>query len=157
MMQPRELISYNRATKLVPAAVAPTRGAPPTPPGIMSLQLLSPKALPAVLGEAISPGVRAVTLINRSGLLIGCAGDTESSSALGAIVSNLWQSHEKCEGLGSLGCLLLECEHGRLAVCAVGTFILACCADESVPFGLLRAKIKALHAFLQPDLSQISG
>jgi len=102
------------------------------------------------LGEALTPGMRVVTLINRSGMLIACAGDAGAS--ISAIVSSLWQSHEKCEGQGGLGCLLLECEQGRLAVKAVGSFILACCSDASVPFGLLKAKVMALHDFLLPSL-----
>ena len=52
--------------------------------------------------------------------------------------------------------LLLECERGRLAIKAVGSFILACCSDSTVEFGMLKAKILALHTFLQPPLSQIS-
>ena len=121
-----------------------------------SLQLLSPKALPAALAEALGPGIRAVTLINRSGLLVGSAGDSAGAAAISAIVSNLWQSHEKCEGQGALSCLLLECEHGRLAISAVGSsFILACCSDEAVPFGMLKAKVDALHSFLHSELSQI--
>ena len=116
---------------------------------------LSPAALPKVLGEALLPGVRVVTLINRSGLLLGCTGDASSAASIAAIVSSLWQSHEKCDGHGMLGCLLLECEHGRLAVKAVGSFILACCSDSTVPFGLLKAKVLALHDYLLPSLSQI--
>lgn len=120
-----------------------------------TLQLLSPKGVPEVLGEAISPGMKVVTLINRSGLLIGSAGDSASAASLSAIVSTLWQSHEKCEGQGALACMLLECEHGRLAITAVGSFILVGCSDATVPFGLLKAKVAALRGFLQPSLSQI--
>ena len=116
---------------------------------------LSPKALPYVLVEAVTPGVRVVALINRSGLLISSAGDAARASAVGAIVVALWHSHEKCEGSGALECLLLECDQGRLAVMGVGNFILACCSDNSIPFGLLKAKAAALHDFLQPSLSTI--
>jgi ragulator complex protein LAMTOR2 len=118
-----------------------------------TVQLLSPKTLPLVLGEALSPGIRVVTLINRSGLLIACAG--EAAASISAIVSSLWQSHEKCDGQGVLGCLLLECEQGRLAVKAVGSFILACCGDTTVPFGLLKAKVIALHDHLLPSLASM--
>ena len=119
-------------------------------------KLLSPRALPQVLGEAVGPGIRAVTLSNRGGMLIGCAGDALNASAISAIASNLWACHEKCEGHGALGCLLLECEHGRLAIMAAGSFILACCSDETVPFGLLKAKLAAQHAFMAADLVQIA-
>ena len=60
----------------------------------------------------------------------------------------------KCDG--TLGCLLLECEHGRLAIKAVGSFLITCCSDATVPFGMLKAKVLALHAFLLPALSQIA-
>ena len=123
-----------------------------TEPGV---KLLSSSRVPKVLEEALVPGMRVVTLLNRSGLLLGCAGEAASAASISAIVASLWQLHEKCDGHGALGCLLLECEQGRLAVMAVGSFILACCSDTSVPFGMLRAKAVALHRFLQPSLSQI--
>ena len=91
----------------------------------------------------------------RSNLSKFCAGETSSAASIAAIVSSLWQSHEKCDGHGMLGCLLLECERGRLAIKAVGSFILACCSDSTVPFGLLKAKVLALHNYLLPSLSQI--
>ena len=100
-----------------------------------TVALLSPASLPKVLGEALLPGVRVVALLNRSGLLLGCAGDASTASSLAAIVSMLWLGHEKCDGLGNMGCLLVECEHGRLAVKAVGSFILACCSDSTVVCG----------------------
>lgn len=117
--------------------------------------LLAPAKLPAVLGEALVPGVSVVALLNRSGLLLGCAGDAESAPSLAAISSALWIAHEKCEGHGSLGCLLLECERGRLAIKGVGSFILVCCADSTVEFGMLKAKAFALHAFFAESLSQL--
>jgi hypothetical protein len=120
------------------------------------VSLLSPASLPKVLGEALLPGVRVVCLLNRSGLLLGCAGDATLAPSISAIGSNLWQSHEKCDGHGTLGCLLFECEQGRLAIKAVGSFIIACCSDATVPFGMLKAKVLALHNHLLPSLSQIS-
>ena len=119
------------------------------------VQLLSPRSLPAVLGEVLTPGIRVVALINRSGMLIGCAGEVTYASPVSAIVSSLWQSHEKSDGQGGLDCFLLECEQGRLAVKAVASFILACCSDSTVPFGLLKAKVVALHDYLLPSLAQI--
>ena len=121
-----------------------------------SVALLSPAALPKVLGEAIVPGVRVVTLLNRSGLLLGVAGDASIAASISAIGSSIWQSHEKCDGHGSLGCLLLECEHGRLAIKAVGSYILACCSDTTVPFGMLKAKVTALQTYLLPSLSMLT-
>ena len=53
----------------------------------MAVALLSPAALPKVLGEAMLPGVRVVALLNRSGLLLGCAGDAASASSIAAICS----------------------------------------------------------------------
>ena len=133
------------------SALATPATMPETP-----VALPSPAALPKVLGEAMLPGVRVVALLNRSGLLLGCAGDATSASPIAAICSALWLGHEKCDGHGNLGCLLLECERGRLAIKAVGSsFIIACCSDSTVPYGLLRAKVMALHQALQGPLSQL--
>lgn len=118
--------------------------------------LLAPAKLPEVLGEALVPGVHVVALLNRNGLLLGCAGDSASAPSLAAIAATVWQSHEKCDGHGNLECLLLECERGRLAIKAVGSFILVCCSDTTVQFGMLKAQVNSLHAFLQGPLSQIS-
>ena len=120
------------------------------------MSVLLARAIPEVLEEGMLPGFHAITLVNRSGLLLGCAGDATRVAAIGAIVANIWQCHEKCDGAGALGCLLVECEEGRLAVQAVGSFVLACCADESVPFGLLKGRAAALHDYLQPALSQLA-
>ena len=119
--------------------------------------VLDPKALPVVLGAGLSPGVHVFSLINRSGLLLGFAGDSDISPRISAIAASMWTSHEKADGAGGLDCLLVECEDGRLAIKAVGGFILACCADASVPFKLLRALAEGLREQLQPQLSQIGS
>ena len=118
--------------------------------------LLNPADLPKALGEALLPGVRAVVLLNRCGLLLGSAGDAGTAPSLAAICSALWLSHEKCDGHGNLGCLLLECERGRIAIKAAGSFILALCSDATVPFGMLKAKVQALQTFLQVPLTQLA-
>lgn len=120
------------------------------------MAVLLARSIPQLLSESVEEGIEAITLVNRSGLLLGCAGDHQRASALGAIVSTLWQSHEKCEGAGGLACLLVECEQGRVCMEGVGGFVLACCADSTVPFGLLKAKTAALRDLLQPPLSQFT-
>jgi|TARA_B110000196_G_C20754520_1_gene479242 predicted regulator of Ras-like GTPase activity (Roadblock/LC7/MglB family) len=118
--------------------------------------MLNPKALPEVLGEVLTSGVRTAALVNRSGMLLGCAGDTADATLAGAIGANLWQCHERSEGAGALECMLMECDDGRVAIKAVGSYIIICCTDASVPFGQLKAKTLALHDFLQGPLSQLS-
>eukprot|EP00962_Isochrysis_galbana_P012574 scaffold3558_cov127-Isochrysis_galbana.AAC.4 len=90
------------------------------------MSLLDPKALPEVLGEAVSPGVRVVTLLNRrfgsprqglpvvttacvtpplflcSGLQLGSAGNNAAAATIAAIASKVWQSHEKVDDAGAL-------------------------------------------------------
>ena len=44
--------------------------------------MLQPKALPEVLGEMLAPGMRAVTLMNRSGLQLGSAGDESTATVI---------------------------------------------------------------------------
>ncbi|KAL3921232.1 MAG: hypothetical protein SGPRY_004975 [Prymnesium sp.] len=100
------------------------------------MAVLLARSIPQLLSESVEEGIEAITLVNRSGLLLGCAGDHQRASALGAIVSTLWQSHEKCEGAGGLACLLVE--------------------YSTVPFGLLKAKTAALRDLLQPPLSQFT-
>ena len=134
-----------------PAAPRPRHVDGAAPRGSM----LHPEALPEVLSEALSPGIRAVALINRSGMQLGSAGEARSIAAMSAIATSLWQQHERSEGTGTLGCLIIECEEGRLVIKAVGGFILTLCADNAVGFGLLKAKAEALHRFLLPPLSQL--
>ena len=117
--------------------------------------MLNPKALPEVLGEVLTSGVQVAALANRNGMLLGCAGDSTNATLAGAIGANLWQCHERCEGAGALECMLMECEEGRVALKAVGSHIIICCADSTVPFGQLKAKTLALHEFLQGPLSQL--
>ena len=119
-------------------------------------RMLNPKAIPEVLGEVVTGGVRTAALVNRSGMLLGCAGDTTDATLAGAIGANLWQCHERSEGAGALECMLMECDDGRVAIKAVGSYIIICCTDTSVPFGQLKAKTLALHDFLQGPLSQVS-
>jgi len=119
------------------------------------MSLLDPKALPEVLGEAVSPGVRVVTLLNRSGLQLGSAGNNAAAATIAAIASKVWQSHEKVDDAGALGCLLIECSEGRLAIKSIASFLVACCADASVPFGALKSKVEMLHASLQWPLQHI--
>ena len=128
-------------------AAAPRSSAP---------RMLNPKAIPEVLGEVVTGGVRTAALVNRSGMLLGCAGDTTDATLAGAIGANLWQCHERSEGAGALECMLMECDDGRVAIKAVGSYIIICCTDTSVPFGQLKAKTLALHDFLQGPLSQVS-
>ena len=33
---------------------------------------------------------------------------------------------------------MLECDDGRLVVKPVGAFLVSCCADATVPFGMLK-------------------
>mmetsp|Transcript_39399 Transcript_39399/g.124304 ORF Transcript_39399/g.124304 Transcript_39399/m.124304 type:complete len:122 (-) Transcript_39399:55-420(-) len=119
------------------------------------MALLDPRALPEVLGEVVTPGVRVATLLNRSGLQLGSAGDGADGATIAAISSKVWQSHDKGEDAGTLGCLLIECSEGRLAIKSVSSFLVACCADSSVSFGALKAKVEALHASLQWALQHI--
>ena len=118
-------------------------------------KMLNPKALPEVLGEVLSSGVQVAALVNRNGMLLGCAGDSASATLAGAIGANLWQCHERCEGAGALECMLMECDEGRVALKAVGSYVIVCCTDSSVPFGQLKAKTHALHEFLQGPLRQL--
>ena len=90
------------------------------------MALLDPRALPEVLGEVVTPGVRVATLLNRrcrthhrplartplthrqhpalslrrSGLQLGSAGDGADGATIAAISSKVWQSHDKGEDAG---------------------------------------------------------
>ena len=59
-------------------------------------------------------------------------------------------------GAGALGCRLVDCDEGRLALKSVGGFILVCRADATVPHGLLKAKAQALADVLSPSLSTLT-
>mmetsp|Transcript_5533 Transcript_5533/g.16997 ORF Transcript_5533/g.16997 Transcript_5533/m.16997 type:complete len:104 (-) Transcript_5533:61-372(-) len=97
----------------------------------------------------------ALVFPSRSGLQVGAAGNTATAATIAAIACKVWQSHEKVEDSGPLGCLLIECSEGRLAVKSVASFLVACCADTAVPFGALKKKVENLHASLQWPLQHI--
>ena len=116
--------------------------------------MIHPTALPEALSEAVSPGVRLAALLTRSGMPIGIAGSESERAAtqITAIVSTLYHAHEKTPAdanCGPLATLVIDCAEGRLAIKRVASFIICVAADTSVPFGLLKNKVEALHDFLQ--------
>lgn len=113
-------------------------------------RLLDPSALPRFLAHANSGGVTATFLCNRDGAVMSFVGDRERHKFAAAIAANMWTCYEAnalgAVGANELGCLLLECQEGQLAVVQVcSALFLGMVADCTVPLGLLKVKITALQ------------
>eukprot|EP01047_Picozoa_sp_COSAG01_P067787 COSAG01_NODE_9643_length_2381_cov_140.677914_3_plen_133_part_00 len=113
-------------------------------------RLLDPSALPKFLAHANSGGVKAALLCNRDGAVLSFVGDRQGHKFAAAIAANMWTCYEAnalgAVGANELGCLLLDCEEGQLAVVQVSSaLLLGMVADCTVPLGLLKAKITALQ------------
>lgn len=116
--------------------------------------------LPAVLSQCNTGGVRATMLLNRDGSLLATVGDDATAekataASVSAIIANIWASFQKG---GDAQVVLIEAEHGRVAVTKVAEKLLLCLyGDHSAHFGMLKLKAETLAKYLDKPLSQILG
>jgi len=114
--------------------------------------------LPAVLSQCNTGGVRATMLLNRDGSLLATVGDDQSAekaaaASVSAIMANVWTAMLKG---GDAQVLLIDAEHGRLAVTKVTDKLLLCLhGDATAHFGMLKLKAEALAKYLEKPLGQI--
>jgi predicted regulator of Ras-like GTPase activity (Roadblock/LC7/MglB family) len=125
--------------------------------------MLKPKALTEVLAQATTGGVDSTLLLSKEGVLLAYSGFGESNACISAaIASSVWSTFEK-QGADvfqdqedRLKLILSECERGRIAITKVASLLLCMITKESVPMGLLRAKMQAVADYLESPLSRLA-
>lgn len=100
-------------------------------------------------------------LVDYNGNLMGFSGEhTQDVIKIGAIACNVWRAQstpaDKFGEAGSLRCLVIDLEHGRLVITPTTDHLVVCRAAADTPIGLVKAKAKAVAAHLSQPLSQIS-
>lgn len=79
---------------------------------------------------------------------------------IGAIACNVWRAHsmpaDKFAEAGTLRCLVIDLEQGRLVVAPTTDHLVVCRAAADAPIGLVKAKAHAVARHLEQPLSQIS-
>eukprot|EP00039_Didymoeca_costata_P019853 m.339177 g.339177 ORF g.339177 m.339177 type:complete len:128 (+) comp18694_c0_seq1:188-571(+) len=122
--------------------------------------MLRPKPLKEVLQQAVSGPVTKCLLLKQDGALLSFAGDSHKEAQVtSAIASNLWNAYHANTGAietGALGEILMDCEEGRMLITKVATVLLCLSADASAGFGMMRAKARALVAYLEEPLMKVS-
>ncbi|KAJ1619676.1 hypothetical protein T492DRAFT_1083953 [Pavlovales sp. CCMP2436] len=124
--------------------------------------LLRPKVLPEVLGAANVDGIQTTMLVTHNGNLMGYSGVHSQQEAIkiGAIACNVWHSHstpaDTFADAGTLRCLIIDLELGRLVVSPTTDHLVVCHAAPDAPIGMVKAKAQAVALHLQQPLSQIT-
>lgn len=145
--------------------------------------MLRPRALSSILGQANTGGVKATCLLNREGnlvaysgmiyiyhetttiwndVLLSIAGQGDSDTRVSSAISSyIWSTYDRIghwafdsKSSSALRCLLLDFSEGRVAIRAVTPKILLCMfADQEIPLGLIKAKLKAIAEYLETPLT----
>ncbi|PRP85961.1 hypothetical protein PROFUN_06083 [Planoprotostelium fungivorum] len=117
--------------------------------------MLRAKALPPILQQATSNGVKSSIIVTTTGELLASAGTDTNEKLVGAIAMNVWTTYHKTSE--DVNCLLIECEEGRLGIRKVGDFLVCVYGDSTVQFGILKAKVDSLNQYLDEPLQQLSS
>lgn len=73
------------------------------------------------------------------GDLLATSDNLNSDKLVGAIAFNVWSLYQK--NAEDLGCLLLDCEEGRLAIMKFSKFLVCVYGDHTTEFGMLKSKV----------------
>jgi len=137
--------------------IAPTNLSLESPPVVVRRSphkmMLKAKVLPKILNQAVSSGVKNAIIITLGGDLLTTTGGDSNDKLVGAIVLNIWNSLKKAAD--DLNCLLIDNEHGRLAITKAGEYLICAYGDQSAEFGMLKAKVEALQKYLDDPLKQL--
>lgn len=125
--------------------------------------MLRVAAIPKVLEQICTDGVRGSALVTVDGALLGSSGDMLpgiDEQVFGAVSSGVWQdfSDASTESSGALDMLLMMVDDGQLAVARAGPSFLVCAyAGRDCATGILRAKLKAISDHLGDRLGQLGS
>ncbi|KAJ0402394.1 hypothetical protein P43SY_004103 [Pythium insidiosum] len=134
--------------------------------------MLRARALPEVLGQIVGDGIDASMLLTLEGALMGSVGSdtaappvstggvTVDHKVIGAIAAHTWSEYfhsgREFHPDQDLDALLVELEHGHLAMAPAGKSFIVCAYSHSrIPTGLLKAKVQALGSYLSTSLDLI--
>ncbi|XP_077867646.1 ragulator complex protein LAMTOR2-like [Saccoglossus kowalevskii] len=99
--------------------------------------MLKPKALTQVLSQANTGGVQSTLLLNGEGSLLAYSGYGDKDARVLQLLQYL--------------------QEGKVAITKVANLLLCIYAKQSVGFGMLKAKAKALADYLEEPLKQVAA
>eukprot|EP00995_Heteronema_vittatum_P005991 NODE_1946_length_861_cov_283.428571_g1364_i0.p1 GENE.NODE_1946_length_861_cov_283.428571_g1364_i0~~NODE_1946_length_861_cov_283.428571_g1364_i0.p1 ORF type:complete len:148 (+),score=54.98 NODE_1946_length_861_cov_283.428571_g1364_i0:127-570(+) len=139
---------------------------------------LLPRALSQGLAEAA--GITACLLLDTEGSIVasaGCEGDKELP-LIAAVVCNVWTSYQsmtpssyyathepnlsqsqesdpEAPVCSDLQCMIVDCEHGRLAIAEVPRMVLCLVSGPDAHHGFIKARLLHLKGLLTEPLSRL--
>uniref|UniRef100_A0A7S1TSR5 Roadblock/LAMTOR2 domain-containing protein n=1 Tax=Phaeomonas parva TaxID=124430 RepID=A0A7S1TSR5_9STRA len=125
--------------------------------------MLRVAAIPRILEQINTDGVKGSALVTMEGALLGYAGEMlpdVKAQVFGAVSSSMWDDFDEAgtNGTGELDMLFLSMDNGQLAIARAGPQFLVCAyAMKACGTGILRAKLKAISDYLADSLGALGS
>eukprot|EP01089_Gocevia_fonbrunei_P006152 TRINITY_DN1670_c0_g1_i2.p1 TRINITY_DN1670_c0_g1~~TRINITY_DN1670_c0_g1_i2.p1 ORF type:complete len:120 (-),score=29.15 TRINITY_DN1670_c0_g1_i2:37-396(-) len=118
--------------------------------------MLRAKALPDLLKQANTTGIKGTLLLQEDGSMLAATGidNEERQQIIAAIVSNIWKSYQK-EHQSELEFMMIDNEQGKVVATRVSKLILVIYGDDDSQYGMLKAKAQLLRDYLEKPLSEV--